>query len=158
MFKGLQALWGSFGEAVLRFASKTKDALRTAFGLAQTGGAPVDVPILRQELSHIRREAETAPQIAALGANETIPENLYTDTNIPFKQPFGYTVEFYGRDLRTGMFTHTQRNITSSEPLTPGEVLEIAHSRFAKEGEYHQIDIAQASVVGAFTRAGEMPF
>jgi len=158
MFKGLQALWGSFGEAVLRFASTTKDALRTAFGLAQQGGAPVDVPILRQELSYIRREGETAPQIAGLGANEAIPESLYTESNIPWKSAFAYEVEFYGRDLQTGRFTHTSRNITSSEALTTGEIMEIAETRFGADGAYPQLSIQQMAVTGAFTRAGEMPF
>lgn len=158
MFKGLQSLWGSFGEAVLRFASGTADALRTAFGLARGGEAPVDVPVLRQELSYIRREGETAPQIASLGANETIPENLYTESNIPWKSSFAYEVEFYGRDLQTGRFTHTSRTITSSEALTTGEVMEIADTRFGADGAYPQLSIQQMAVTGAFTRAGEMPF
>lgn len=158
MFKGLQSLWGSFGEAVERFAVKTADALRTAFGLARVGQAPVDVPVLRQELANIRRGSETAPQLVALSRNEAIPENLYTESNIPWKQPFAYRVEFYGRDLATGMFAHIDRVITSSSELTPGEVLDIAGTRFGGGGAYPVLDIRQMAVTGAYTRAGEISF
>jgi hypothetical protein len=158
MFKGLQSLWGSFAQAVERSAVSMGDALRTAFGLAQVGQAPVDVPVLRQELAHIRRESETAPQIAALGRNEAIPESLYTETNIPWKSTFGYEVEFYGRDLATGRYAHTSRIVTSSEELTPGEVLDIANERFGASGAYPQLSISQMAVTGAYTRAGEIPF
>lgn len=156
MFKGLQSLWGSFGQAVERAATKTADALRTVFGLAKVGGAAIDMPVVRQEISHIRRQDETAPLLAVLGPDEDIPESLYVDADIPWKRPYAYTVEFYGRDLATGRYTHTERTLTYSHPLTVGEVLEDADKYFGKGGGYEQLDIFQMSVVGAFTRAGEI--
>lgn len=158
MFKGLQSLWGGFGEAVLRYASQTVDALRTAFGLAREGGAPVDVPVLRQELSYIRREGEAAPYVAALGVNETIPENLYVESDIPWKQPFAYEVSIFGRDIATGEYTRTERIVTSSSELTPGEAIEIVSDRFGADGAYPQLYIEDMALTGAFTRAGEIPF
>jgi len=153
---GFQALWGSFGQRALRFLRSVAEPILEAVHLGKVGGIEVTPETTYRELGRIYREEESAPLIAALSRGETVPGSLYTESDIPWKHPYAYEVEMYGRDVATGRFTHTGRILTFSRELTTGEVLDEAEARFGASGSYPQVDIKQMSLIGAYTRAGEV--
>lgn len=153
---GFQALWGSFGQRALRVVAEAINPVLEAVGIGKIGGIEVTPAAAYEGLSRIAREEESAPLIAALGRGEAVPGALYTESDIPWKHPYAYEVEMYGRDVATGRFTHTGRILTFSRELTTGEVLDEAEARFGAGGAYPQVDIKQMSLIGAYTRPGEV--
>jgi len=153
---GFQRLWGSLGQKVLRVVKGVLDPIREALHIGKVGGIEVEPTTIHKELSRIYREDASAPGIAGLGKDDYISASLHTESEIPWKHPYAYEVEMYGRDVATGRFTHTSRILTFSHELTIGEIEEEANARFGETGAYPQVSVFQMSVTGAYTRAGEI--
>ena len=152
----IQALWGGLGRAALKLARTLVNPIKELLHLGEVGGIELEPTKLYQELSRLDREDRAAPRIAVLGRDDYIPAALHTEADIPWKRPYAYEVEMYGRDVKTGRFTHVSRAMPYSHELTIGEIEDDMDRLFGGEGEYPQVAIERMSVVAAFTRSGEM--
>ena len=147
--------WGSFASKVWDRLRESLSPIADAIQFGRQVGVEISPAQAQRELSHVYSGIEHAQDIAQLSTADYIPDDWYTDAEVPWRRPFAYNVEFYGRDLQTGRYAHTNRVLTFSRPLTIEEIEEEARANFGETGKYPQLAIMQMGVTEAYVRSGE---
>jgi hypothetical protein len=160
---GILARLGSFGRDILQTVRETGRSILEAVSIARPAAPDVTVQDTIRDYGSVTRLEEQQSLVADVPRNETIPDYLYTPTDVPFNRPYAYTVTIQGRSVAGrvgpggvkvgGRFTRDEFNITSSRPLTPEEVESVATRRFGAAGEYPLVSIRNISVTAAMTRS-----
>ncbi len=155
---GLFKRFGSFATRIWQQIKTSVQPIADAVGIGRIAGVELEPYDLTREYRKIIRLEGLESQIANVGLEQTIPHNLYTEADMPWKRRFAYTVTMSGRDLQTGRFTRTDRTLTFSREMEVGEIMEAAENYFSSSGEYRQVDVTHMTVTGAETREGDVPW
>ncbi|GAH19463.1 unnamed protein product [marine sediment metagenome] len=163
-FRRLQTIGGALGSLV---TSLIQRAIAGGIGIAETLGiirpaAPEIEPAAAAfEFGQVRLREEQQTEVAALQPHEAIPRELFTESNVPWKQAINYTVQVYGRAsgrdpkvAKRGQFNTQEYNITASRPMTIAEVLEETTRLVGSQENYPLMEILSAKVVAAEISVG----
>ena len=158
---GILERLGSFGSNILKTIRETGRSILEAVNLARPIAPDITVPEVIRDYGQITRITERESLIAGLPGDQLIPDYLHVATDVPFKRPYAYTVSIYGRAVAGrlgpggekigGRFVRDEFNITTSRPMTPDEVEDLAMRRFGAGGEYALVSIYRMSVTAAMT-------
>lgn len=149
---------GSFASAVWDKIKGGVSPVQEAVDFGEQFGFDISPISAYGELSNIRRQDDLAPFVASILPEDYIPEEYYSESNIPWNRPFAYNVEFYGVNIDTGEIEQTERVLTYSRPVPVETILSDAEQRFGADGDYPQIDIMEMGVTAAMTRPDEGRF
>ena len=148
-------LYGA-ARGVAQWAIEQARPVAAFLGLAEEVEAPVSPMEAVAAISHAHASGKWTEDLRKLRHWDSIPEDWYVEKEIPWKQPFAYTVEMYGRDV-LGRYSHKTRTRTYSRALTVGEIMDDSAATFGREGDSPEfIEIYGVSVTEAFVRAGEI--
>lgn len=143
---------GSWGKRVVATAIETGRSIAETVGIIKPVAPEITITGAERDWGRVSLAESNEAIIADLPNEEYVPDELFTESEIPWKRQYAYTVAIYGRDLATGRFARQEYDLTTNRQLTIAEVKDMASSRIGKAGVSAIIDIFDVAVVNAWER------
>jgi hypothetical protein len=148
--------FGSFGKKLIRQLQESGLGVQDLFDVTEPADLDLDTSDVVREWGQVRTTTQRESAVASVPIDQEIPDNLYVPRDPPFNRPYAYTVRYFGRD-KEGRFTSKEYNLTFSEQVRKGDIIDVAAERFGVGGEYSELsDVFDINVVAAYTRPGEI--